>query len=179
MDSPRIGAFFAFSTARLEVDEWHRHEVDGGLVPFVVSLLTPAVTRPLPPAWQGSYSLDRVEKWITERDEDGPTLLVVERARGRPVGLFILHVAEAELPGSFDLRLGYMLAEDAWRKGFGAEMMAGFVDSCRAHPQISSVLAGVEADNLASVRILERNGFERVSADETADELEYRLLVQL
>lgn len=178
MDRPAFGDSFAFSTSRLAVDEWHQVDVDGGLGPFVVSLLTPAVTRSLPPAWQGPYAFERAESWISERDRDGTTLIVVDRTSGRPIGLFILHLTKAGSGDDFDVRVGYLLAEHAWGRGYGGEMVAGFVARCRAHSRITSVLAGVEAVNLASIRILEHNGFERVSADDAASELEYRLVFE-
>ena len=79
-----------FETSRLRVEEWHTRASRTNLVEFVMRLLTPEVTKALPPSWHGSYDRERAEAWIAERDEESAVLLVSEIATNKPVGLVLL-----------------------------------------------------------------------------------------
>jgi RimJ/RimL family protein N-acetyltransferase len=154
----------AFDTDRLLVGEWHSfigtewRQQD--LPALVVDLMAEPVTRSLPPSWHGEYTVDHATKWIAERDDEGPTLLVVERETGDAVGPIVLFESAAD-PSTHevDVRLGYLLGESAWGKGLATELIEGFVGWCRTQPAIKSLAGGVERDNPASARVLEKNGF--------------------
>ena len=142
--------------------EWHSLTTDDwavqDLAEVVAQILTDRVTRSLPTGWQGAYTLDRASKWIEERDAEGTALLVVGRATGTPMGLMILFEPATADNAAVEVRLGYLLAEDAWGGGLASELVSGFVDWCRRH-EVGSVVGGVERDNAASRRVLEKNGF--------------------
>lgn len=161
----------AFESDRLSVGEWHSlvrpalPEQD--LAHFITSVMTEPVTRSLPSAWQGEYTVDRARDWISERDSEGTTLLVLERSTGRPLGLVILVEWAAESDaGGVDVRIGYLLAESAWGQGLASELIEGLVRWCRAQASIQSLAGGVERDNLASARVLEKNGFRLARSNE-------------
>jgi ribosomal-protein-alanine N-acetyltransferase len=173
----------AFETDRLSVGEWHAALPSGtnehALADIVTSLMTAPVTQALPAEWRGAYTRPRAEAWVTERDGEGPTLLAIERATGSVVGLVILFESDSDNAG-VDVRLGYLLAEAAWGRGLGGELVEGFVGWCRAQPGIRTLIAGVAVDNLASIRILEKTGFLPLDAsvddprDDWASELTLR-----
>ena len=123
----------------------------------VAGILTEPVTRTLPAAWHGAYSEERARDWIAERDREGATLLVAEKASANPVGLVILLESPSE--DGTELRLGYLLAEASWGKGVASELVDGLVQWCRAQAEIRSLAGGVAPDNPASKRVLEKNGF--------------------
>jgi RimJ/RimL family protein N-acetyltransferase len=172
----------AFETQRLLVREWHS-PLPGDLpqqdlAELVAAMLTEPVTRSLPPSWQGSYSIDRALEWIEERDGEGTTLLVVDRLTHRAVGLMVLFETQGqESNGQVDVRLGYLLSEAVWGRGIASELVEGFVRWCREHESISSIAGGVAQDNIASKRVLEKNGFEPASGrtDVSQGEELYRL----
>jgi RimJ/RimL family protein N-acetyltransferase len=113
----------------------------------------------------GPYSEDRARAWIMERDREGTTLLVVETDSDQPVGLMILFesvVADGDL---VDVRLGYLLAESAWGRGFASELVERFVIWCRRQRKLRSIAGGVERGNAASARVLTKNGFVPRAAD--------------
>ena len=144
-----------FESERLLVREWHSLLPSDwrpqALEQVVAGLLTDAVTRSLPPSWQGSYTSDRATTWIRERDEDGTTLLVVDKLTKKPVGLMILSDPGAkESRAGIDVRIGYLLSEASWGRGLASELVKGFVSWCRAQPSISTLEGGVSADNAAS-----------------------------
>lgn len=115
-----------FTTARLEVANWHDemtsisgsddHTATGQpavvretLTQWVVALLSDEqTTGKLPPPWQGPYDNARAAQWMADRDREGTVLLAAERDTGDNVGLVILGVDGREV------RLGYVLAECKW-----------------------------------------------------------------
>ena len=152
----------SFQTPRLLVKEWHSltpHDWTApDLADVVAEILTENVTRSLPPGWQGAYTRSRAVQWIEERDAEGTTLIVVARATGSAVGLMILSEAAPTDSAGVEIRLGYLLSEAAWGRGLASELVRGFVDWCRGH-QVASVVGGVARENVASRRVLEKNGF--------------------
>jgi RimJ/RimL family protein N-acetyltransferase len=165
-----------FRTERLSVEEWRRTNDAAELAAVVSTMLTPPVTESLPPGWQGSYDPARARRWIAERDAEATTMLVSERSSGSGVGLLLLHEEPAADAAGIEVRLGYLLAERAWGRGLGGELVSGFVRWCHAQPTVTSVVGGVAPGNVASMRILERNGFLLVDrVGHPGDELVYRL----
>ncbi len=149
----------AFLTERLRVRDWHEAEQAGvidDLPAVVASMLTEPVTRWLPPDWQGPYSPERAASWIADRDREGPVLLVEDREHGQALGLVLLFEEATGEEDGVDVRLGYLLAEGAWGRGLGSELLHGFVAWCRARGNIRSVIGGVALENGASIRLLER-----------------------
>ena len=178
---PALLSCCEFETRRLIVKEWHSlssnewHEEE--LAEVVARMLTESVTRSLPPAWQGGYSLARARAWVEERDAEGTTLLAIDLETRRPAGLVILHLAATETVGAgADVRLGYLLAEESWGRGLASELVAGLVTWCRGQSALSSITGGVAPDNPASARVLEKVGFEPLASEgEATGEQLYRL----
>lgn len=169
----------SFSTDRMEVGDWSRFlagdSSDDVRNTFLVSLLSEAVTRDLPPGWQGPYDRERASFWFDERLSDGTALLIVDRAVGTPIGLLIL-AESGDSDGPPDVRLGYLFHESAWGKGLATEVVAGFASWCRADGTVRSIIGGVTDDNAASARVLEKNGFVPSDSDvDTNSEVEYTL----
>ena len=79
--------------------------------------------------------------------------------------------------GYADVRLGYLLSEATWGKGIASELVGGFISWCRGKEPITTIAAGVAHDNLASKRVLEKNGLKPVPSDDEVAEGEelYRL----
>ena len=150
-----------FETKRLSVRGWHEAGADGAVadLPTVISeMLTEPVTRWLPADWQGAYTRARAEAWIADRDAEGLVLLVVDREAGQPLGLMLVF-EEAVDGGGVHVRVGYLLAENAWGQGYGGELLGGLVTWCRERGDVRSIIGGVAPENTASIRLLERHGF--------------------
>ena len=171
-----------FETERLVVKEWHSFlptdwELQE-LALLVAAMLAEPVTRSLAPTWQGSYTIERAREWIRERDKEGSTLLILNKISKQVVGLMILFEPQSQRDdGGVGVRLGYLLSEDSWGKGFATEMVSGFVGWSRRNPSIRSISGGVAVDNPASARVLEKNGFHIASDDGgvSQDEQLYRI----
>lgn len=169
-----------FETKRLVVGEWHsilaaESRIED-LAPVVCALLTDRVTAPLPSAWHGPYTLERARCWIEARDREGPTFLVVARTDARPVGLMFLFESGTDDTSGVQVRLGYLLAESAWGDGLATELVEGIVGWCGRN-RVATIVAGVRRDNLASQRVLEKNGFVRARADSVSGEEQFVLRV--
>ncbi|MGI9584447.1 MAG: GNAT family N-acetyltransferase [Acidimicrobiia bacterium] len=169
-----------FATDRLVADDWTRlligdtaeRERDA----FVASLLTDAVTRDLPPGWQGPYDVDRAASWFGERQEESTVLLVVDRSDARPVGLLILSPSDSD-DGRSDIRLGYIFEERSWGKGLATELVGGLADWCRPRRSIRTLIGGVADGNAASAHVLRKNGF--VPDDPTTDNPSHETMFRL
>lgn len=127
-----------FESARLRVRRWSTAYPADPLR----AVLTPAVLAPLPPSLQETDP----ETWIAERLAESDVFAVV--AEGRLIGVMLL--APLDVP-----HLGYLLAEEAWGKGYATELVRGLA---RAMPG-GGLRAGVARDNPASIRVLEKAGF--------------------
>ena len=169
----------SFDSERLVVSEWHRAVERTGLdlARSIVELMTPLTTRSLPESWRGDYSLERAQRWIAERDAESPTLLVTDRQTGEAIGLLIVFLdSSADEDSGGDARLGYLLSDSVWGQGLASELVAGLVGWSKTRAGIATLTAGVEASNVASQRVLLKNGFAQVGA-ESEGQLTYRLSV--
>jgi ribosomal-protein-alanine N-acetyltransferase len=163
-------------TDRLSAGDWHefadRYRLD--LVDVVRTFLTPATTTALPPDWQGDFDEERAGLWMSARDAESATLLVIELETRQPVGLLILSEAAGECE-QLDVRLGYVLAEAAWGRGLASELVGALVEWARSEPFIESISGGVAATNDASAHVLGKTGFQPTGV--TGGEHTYRLNV--
>lgn len=79
----------------------------------------------------------------------------------RSIGLISLTPQRLDGP-AHHLRLGYLLARDRWGQGLMSEALAAVLEQAwRLHPGLWRIDAVCDVDNLASARLLERQGFER------------------
>lgn len=165
-------AVASFTTKRLRVAHWkdaladplRRETLKGELQ----GILTPPVLMHLPPALDvAGRDLDA---WIDARAGESEVLLVRSRGVGALVGLMILATDQGASPAT--LHIGYLLAETAWGRGLGSELLEGLV-SAVSGPCV--LVGGVGRDNPASSRILEKAGFVE---DETLSDTQTRILVR-
>jgi len=170
----------SFRTDRLVVDHWSQllrgESAEVLRDRFVMSLLTDAATRDLPAGWQGGYNMERAASWFAERERESTVLLVANGSDGHPVGLLILSES-GDSPDTSDIRLGYVIAESAWGIGLATELVAGIADWCRADGTVRSLVGGVADRNIASARVLLRNGFiaRPSDIDRPVGEVDYAL----
>jgi len=152
---------YDFTTKRLIVKEWHAFEPEEldppDLIGAVESMLVPDVTITFPLMWQGTYNRKRAQHWIQECDTDSKTLLAVDKETKKAVGCINFYKV-GDNKKATNLRLGYFLSKVMWGKGFASELIDGFVQWCKEN-NTSSVLAGVDPENTASIRVLEKNNF--------------------
>ena len=151
-----------YPTDRLLIDDWTPHLRDevrrSALEKGLGEILTPAVLAHLPhPLQLGPRH--NVSDWIDARAAEAEVHLVTMTTTGSLAGLLILAPFDGEPP---DIHIGYLFAEEVWGKGLATEMLLGLVG---AAPRPVRLLAGVEAGNPASARVLEKAGFAKPGED--------------
>ncbi|MCE8005545.1 GNAT family N-acetyltransferase [Aestuariivita sp.] len=123
---------------------------------FRALLDNPDVWAFLPAAYPGPISQEMASDLI-ELSQDGALHTV--RAillQDQPVGQVRLEYADSEP------ELSYWLGQDHWGQGIGARAVARFVEQCFADdPELDHMIARVKPENLGSLRILEKAGFQR------------------
>jgi RimJ/RimL family protein N-acetyltransferase len=62
--------------------------------------------------------------------------------------------------------IGYGLVPDSRGRGMATEAVGGLVGFCRSHHEVRAIVADTEQDNVASQRVLIKNGFEFERADD-------------
>lgn len=91
-------------------------------------------------------------------------LFAAHRLAQEPVGLLLLSPSCSD-DDETDVRLGYIVGEDAWGRRFASELVAGIADWCRGTIDIRAFIGGVDPQNAASVRVVQKNGFVPQTAD--------------
>ena len=130
-------------------------------------MLSSEVTEQLPESWQGPYSEQRTVNWIRDRDEEGVQLLALSSDTREPIGLLLLQEVLDPSAAPAELRVGYLVVKSQWGKGFANELVRGLVEWARSRT-FASIVAGVAAANIASIRVLEKCGFTRVEDESSA-----------
>lgn len=98
--------------------------------------------------------------------------LVVEQQAAVESGLcrYWTVLETSEPVGSVDLslirdagaELGFLFRRDRWGLGLASEAVAAVVDEAFGPMRLTHLAAGVQAGNLAAIRVLEKTGFGRV-----------------
>jgi RimJ/RimL family protein N-acetyltransferase len=83
----------------------------------------------------------------------GPRL-VVERETGEAVG----SAGFFGPPRDGVVELGYGIVPSRQRRGYAGEAVRALLDLAAAQPSVTGVIAHAEADNIASIRVLEKSG---------------------
>lgn len=152
---------YVFTTKRLVVKEWNSFEPkelrNTDLVDIVEDILEPEITKTFPVMWRGNYDKKRAKAWINERDSESKTLLAVEKDTKKAIG-FINFFREGDRSKGDYFRIGYVVSKVKWGKGIATELVESFIDWCKDN-DVSTVSAAVEPDNIASIRVLEKNNF--------------------
>ncbi|PSW12297.1 hypothetical protein C9J01_14060 [Photobacterium rosenbergii] len=139
-----------FSTHRLSAKTLDRSAA--GIQNEIMTMFTEPVSRHLPPSCQNFRTAEDVDIWLEAMAQTGSVLRLTEQQQA--VGyLFVFPEPEN------GFRLGYVLAEAHWGKGFATEAMQGLVDYLSEGERAARFIAGVEPENAGSVNVLKKLGF--------------------
>ncbi|MCS6625265.1 GNAT family N-acetyltransferase [Roseibacterium beibuensis] len=108
-------------------------------------------------------SLEQTRVWLDSMIANGPDQpdFVIERN-----GVVIGKAGFWKLP-----EVGYILHPDHWGQGFAAEAVAAAISHVFAIRGIDDLIADVDPENAASIRLLERLGFVRTGFAERTWEI--------
>ncbi|SDE07974.1 GNAT family N-acetyltransferase [Kordiimonas lacus] len=173
---------YSFETDRLTVTHWRADLADPearrALELTLPGILAPETTAFLPPHMQLGAAAEAAT-WIDARAAESDVCLV-KTHDDMLLGLLILFVADED--ERMVVRIGYLLDQAQWGKGYASELLAGLVDWCRGQVQSGGkpmeLIGGVEADNGASIRVLEKAGFALEGDTSTDTNRYYHLQVE-
>ena len=126
----------------------------------MLRIISPSVAFYLPGSLQAIETAEEATAWMTEQIAQGDLLSVRDKASQAVIGVMVLSYTSGS-DGATAVRIGYFLEEAHWGKGLGSELVAGIVDWATNETQVAKLIGMVEADNVASIKILERNRFWR------------------
>jgi RimJ/RimL family protein N-acetyltransferase len=163
----------SFITERLRVNSWQHcastiNDKDA-LFNKVISTLTPEVTKALPPGWQDISTIEKANDWVEARLQESALFSIQLTPDNSLVGFLILNGEASSKPDLIDVHLGYLLSKETWGKGLGSELIKGLVSWSESVGSISSIFGGVETDNIASIKVLEKNGFTPASSEQVIE----------
>lgn len=78
------------------------------------------------------------------------------------IGIIDLFLRDATSP----FEIGYWIGRSFWGQGYLTEAATAFINEAQKTLDITTVLAGVFADNPASIKVLEKLGFEHMGASD-------------
>ena len=117
----------------------------------LATLATPAVTAHLPDRLQvDAAGPEDLAAWGADLGRMGPVSTI--RTGDAFLGALMLGVNPPEV------RLGYLLTQSQWGKGYATELVKGLVATLRAHAPLT-LIAGVAPRNEASYSVLLKAGF--------------------
>jgi RimJ/RimL family protein N-acetyltransferase len=162
-----------FSTRRLCVRTWSAVIGDADLrARFSAALpgiLTEPVLRHLPEGLRHTGANFDPTEWMAvllSRVEVG---VVLTRDGERSIGFLTLRGDDAPDP---EISVGYLLAEEAWGRGFATELVEGVIAACRATGDVR-LRAGVATGNPASMHVLRKAGFREIGTPDDPDTVSF------
>lgn len=146
-----------YTTQRLAVEQIHPDQAPSErteLLGQAVQLLSPAVVQSLPPDFHGITSIAKAATWLLKITREAQLFTVRLSQNNELLGFVFLH------HHGDTGHMGYLLGETHWGKGYASECLGGFIQWCQGEKAVSVLIGGVEKNNLASRRLLEKLGFK-------------------
>lgn len=124
----------------------------------VIELLTPQVVKTLPEEWHNITTAEQALSWLQARFTESDVLMIHDKPSDHVIGFMFTYDSKTE-DGHEAVNIGYLLGEGHWRKGYASEVLKGLVDHYKTSSEVEVLYAGVEVDNVGSIRVLEKTGF--------------------
>lgn len=107
------------------------------------------------------HTLEMRSQWFTEKQKDGYPVLVAEE-NGDIKGFCALGSFRAWAAYKFTVENAVYVKESEQGKGIGKLMMQALIEDAKRHG-FHTIVAGINADNLPSIRLHEQFGFREVA----------------
>lgn len=124
----------------------------------VVEIFSDKVTEYLPIDWKGISQREKPVQWIDDKMKDGMLCSIKFNNSPELIGFLFLYGIDSQIQPK-EIRIGYVISEKHWGKGIASEVINALVKFFYKQGDISSIVGGVEPDNLASIKVLTKNGF--------------------
>jgi phosphinothricin acetyltransferase len=106
-------------------------------------------------------TLEHRTQWFEEHQRDNYPVFVAQDEAGRIVGWSALNPFHARMGYRFTSENSVYVAADSRGRGIGRLLLAPLMDAGRARG-LHAIIAVIDADNEASIRLHARFGFEKV-----------------
>ncbi|MFD1356985.1 GNAT family N-acetyltransferase [Fictibacillus halophilus] len=116
----------------------------------------------------GDYEIHGfIKSYLTDLKEDESLLgwgvwFVIEKETGKIIG----DIGFKGKPVDQTVEIGYGIIPSAQGKGYATEAVKGIIDWALSTKLVRKVVAECLEDNIASIKVLEKLGFERTGTDE-------------
>jgi RimJ/RimL family protein N-acetyltransferase len=168
-----MATLLPFSTRRLCVRAWSAVIGDAALrarlSAALPGILTEPVLRHLPDALRHTGATFDPTAWMAVLLSRVDVGVVFARDGERPIGFLTLRGDGAPEP---EISVGYLLAEEAWGRGFATELVEGVIAACRAAGDVR-LRAGVATGNPASMQVLRKAGFREIGTPDDPDTVSF------
>jgi RimJ/RimL family protein N-acetyltransferase len=139
-----------------------RSFVESDIAAFAELVADPEVMRDV--GGGETHSAEKAAEYVRrciarDRDTGAARYAVIDRADGRFLGM----CGYAPERGATDF--GWRLRRDAWGRGYGTEAAVAVLEYGLTTLSLTDIFAHAFADNAASIRIIEKLGFEFVEED--------------
>lgn len=150
---------FDFDTKRLKIASWRdRYRDLDQLSEAIVHLMDKDVMATLPPSWNNVDTPKKREEWILEREDESLCLAALSKDDHAIIGLVFLSKPKED-EKNVEVRIGYLISKNYWGCGYATEIVGGLCALCSGENKIAQLIAGVDTNNIASVKALTKNGF--------------------
>ncbi|KZN47890.1 GNAT family N-acetyltransferase [Pseudoalteromonas luteoviolacea] len=155
-------------TARLDLYNCKSLITSRNSAAIITGILTPDTAAFLPEDWQTRPDANHAFDWLNNKLIESEIYLALPKGtinqaslklQNVPLGLFIFHIEQSIA------HIGYLINEQYWHQGYGTELLFGCLAYLRTQSLAKTVYAGVDPNNLGSVRTLEKCNFQIVSND--------------
>ena len=84
----------------------------------------------------------------------------ISKTENRMIGDFCMN-GEPNEDG--EIEIGYGIYEEFQNRGYMTEIVSGIIEWTKKQPIVKSIIASTDKINIASVKVLEKNGFTKIS----------------
>ena len=139
------------------------------------ALLGAEVATPWPPPSNDEHSRQKMIRHLEASPEPGWGVWYILLKRGPGEGAIVVGNGGFKGPPSADgtVEIGYSVVEGYQGLGIASEAVHAFVEYAFEDPRVRRVIAEALADNVASIRVLEKNGFLRTGTGGEPGELRF------
>lgn len=107
----------------------------------------------------------RIARYMAHQQQHGYSRgLMIERSTGEAIG----DAGLLYLPATKEVELGYRLRKPWWGQGFATEAAMGWLQYAFDELGLTEVIAFAHPENVASVRVMQKSGFEFMRNDTIA-----------
>jgi len=88
----------------------------------------------------------------------------ISKTEKRMIGDFCIYGEPNE---NGEIEVGYGTYEEFQNRGYMSEIVSGIIEWTKKQPIVKSIIASTDKTNVASVRVLEKNGFKKISVTDS------------